>query len=131
MRLATNMRNFAMHNHVATRAIDFISKRERDRQWRRGFGKIAIKCDNARDSGSLATRQHHDGVAWFHATASKRACEAAKVKIRSIDPLHRKAEINHVASTSKWHGVKVFEQRHAVIPRRLSARVHNIVALER
>ena len=116
--------------HVAAADVDLVGERQRDRLAGDRVLEIAVHRDDARDGAFAARGQHADLVPCSHHAARDRAGEAAEIEVRAVDPLHRQAERTLLRVVLDVDGLQVLHQRRAVIPGRVLARVHDVVAAQ-
>ena len=115
---------------VAAAGIDLVGKRDRYRLAGDGTREIAAHRDHTGDAAFASGRQDPDLVPRAHRTAHDRAREAPEIKVRAVDPLHRKPERRPSDVILDLHGLEMPHQRRPVIPGHRGARILDVVAAQ-
>ena len=129
---------FALDDHVAARAVDFVGQQQGDGLLGDAFVDVDAADLHGLDGGFEAVGQHGDLVADLDGARFDAAHEAAVVVqlrvggiLRAADVLHGEAELLGVFAVRGRGGFEDFEQGRAVVPVQAVATVHDHVAVER
>ena len=116
---------------IASAGVDLVGERERDRLAGDGLVEVAVHRDDPVDDAGRTRRQHADRITGTDRAPDDASGEPTEVEVRSVHPLHRHAERSVGHLVVDRHGLEVPEQRRAVVPRRLDARLDDVVAAQR
>ena len=121
--------------HLAPADIQLIFQGERDRHGRHGPGQIPVKGGDAFYPAGSSGGKSDDAIPRPHRTGSNLSGKAAVVKLRASfhanHALDRKTEGSTRDIMFERHGLQIFKQRGAFIPRHVQAAVDHVVSQQR
>ena len=98
--------------------------------FRQGPRQGLVEQHDGFNDGLLAAGQHLHRFPWSDAARRNGAGEAAKIRIRAIDPLHRQPKIGVYVRRGDLHGLQVAQQRGATVPIGAPRALNDIVTLQ-
>ncbi len=120
-----------VNQQVAATDVDFIFQHKGNGFAGGGFLQVAVEGDDTRHARFDARRQHLQTLANLHGTGGDRAGEAAEIKVRTVNILHREAQRLALDHPLDLHGFEDFQQRRATVPRHIRALAGDIIAFQR
>jgi hypothetical protein len=116
---------------ISPRDIDLILQSDGDRLSGYGFVQVAIARNNSVDARSPPGRQNPDFLANPGHARGDGAGKAAKGLVGPVHPLYGHAKRTVGRVLAERDRFEVMQERGAAMPRHCSARVHDIIAVER
>ncbi len=123
-------RGIGAREHVAAAGVDLVFERDGHGLTGDRARKVPAHGDHAGDAAFARRREDPHLVTGGDRAAHDRACEAAEVQVRAVDPLHRQPErrMRHVVLDR--NSLEVTHQRRPVIPGHLRASILDVVAAQ-
>ena len=106
---------------IAARDVELVGKGEGDGIAGRRAVEVAVGGDDPRDPRRAARPGDDDFVAGADRSARDRPGKSAKIEMRAIDPLHRKAKRLVAAVFGDIDRLEIVEQRRSMVPGRIGA----------
>jgi hypothetical protein len=118
-------------DHVPARDIHLVGQHKGDGVSGLGLGQVAFTRDDAQDRALAPRGLHADALAHGQAPARQRAGKAPEIEVRTVHPLHRKAQRGVVrARAVHRHRLEPAHERGALVPGHGRAWGGDVVALE-
>ena len=119
------------HEHVAAAHVNLVAERQGHGHRRERLGPLALPGHHSANAAAGSGRQRHDLVAGPDDAGGNRSCKPAEIQVRSVDVLDGETEIDQVPIRRHVDRVEAVQQRLAPIPIHVSARIDDVVAVQR
>src|SRR5690606_33050857 len=119
------------HDDVTTARVDLVAQRECHRHPCDALAALALWAPHLLDRRLRASGQHGYGVPRLDRATRDEPGEAAKLRVRTVYPLHWQAERALGSHVLDGHRLEMTEQCRTGVPRHHGATLRDVVALER